>query len=140
MYLKKIMATLVLVITLTLTQSLAFSAEEPAGGMMDDSLKDISVVLGSGAVGAVLGLSTLSFVNTPSNHLKNISIGGAIGIVVGVGVVIFGQATRASSSIGQNEIPMNSEKFESLSKQDFTEYKIAKNSDKIPSFDFHFSF
>ena len=134
------MASLVLVISLTLTQSLAFSAEEAPSGMMDDSLKDITVVLGSGAVGAVLGLSTLSFVNTPSNHLKNISIGGAIGIVIGVGVVIFGQATRASSSIGQNEIPMNDQKFQSLSKQEFSEFKIAKSTDKIPTIGYNFSF
>lgn len=118
----------------------ASSATEDS--IMDDSVRDISVVLGIGVVGAVLGLSTLSFVDSPSKHLKNIAVGGAIGIVVGVGVVIFSQATKSTTAIavGQAELPMNAEKFATLSRQEFSEDKIAKNYLKGPDFGYNFSF
>ena len=121
--------------------TLAF-AQPPAESIIDDSLRDMSLVIGSGAVGAVLGLSTLSFVDTPSKHLKNIAVGGAIGIVVGVAVVIFSQATRSSSAITENqsEIPMNPEKFADLSRQEFSQEKIVKNFQKQPSVGYSFSF
>lgn len=73
----------------------------PAGGgeggneFIQKSLSDLYIVLGAGAGGAILGLSTLSFVDEPSEHLKNIIVGGAIGIIVGVGVVAFRQATSS---------------------------------------------
>ncbi|MDD4975376.1 MAG: hypothetical protein PHY93_13540 [Bacteriovorax sp.] len=110
--------------------------------IMDDSLRDISTVIGAGAVGAVLGLSTLSFVDSPSEHLKNIAVGGAVGIVIGVGVVIFSQATRSTSAIavGQVEIPMNPEKFATLTRHEFSADRIAKNYLQVPSMGYHFSF
>ena len=139
MSLKKYFSYLLLTLALILQTTTAFSAEEQSS-IVDDSLRDITVVLGSGAVGAVLGLSTLSFVNHPSDHLKNIAIGGAIGIVVGVGFVIFSQATRTSSSITSSEVPMNAEKFATLSSQEFGEAKIAQDHLKVPSFGYTFNF
>lgn len=119
----------------------AATAEATEASIMDDSLRDISVVLGAGAVGAILGLSTLSFVNSPSKHLKNVAVGGAVGIVIGVGVVIFSQATRSTSAItADQEIPMTPEKFANLSKQEFSEVKIAKSYLKEPTFGYNFSF
>ena len=46
-----------------------------------------------GAFGAVLGLSTLSFTSQPSKHMKNILIGGALGIIAGVVYVAYDAAT-----------------------------------------------
>lgn len=117
-----------------------FAADEDAGaGLVDDSIRDFSIVLGTGAAGAVIGLSTLSFVDEPSKHFKNVAVGGAIGIVVGVGYVIFSQATKSSSSISQNS-PMSEDKFISMSKKEFSEYKIAQNYFQVPSFTYQFSF
>ena len=61
---------------------MAQEGEAPAGG--DDDLlrstqNDVFLVAGAGAAGAVLGLSTLSFVDKPSEHLSNIWTGAAIG-------------------------------------------------------------
>lgn len=61
--------------------------------IVQDSIKDITTVLAMGAGGAVLGLSTLSFTETPKNHLRNILVGGALGIIVGVGYVAYKQAS-----------------------------------------------
>lgn len=109
--------------------------------ILDDSVKDISVVLAAGAAGAVLGLSTLSFVEHPSDHMKNIAVGGAIGIVIGVGYVIFSQATRSTSAIAtQAQVPVNAEKFENLTRHEFSEVKIAQSRLRPTSLGFSFSF
>jgi len=62
---------------------------------VDDSIRDVAIIAGAGAGGAILGLSTLSFVEEPGDHLKNIVVGGAIGIIIGVGIVAYGQANKS---------------------------------------------
>ena len=73
----------------------AWSQAETESDFMGDSIVDISTVAAIGAAGAVLGLSTLSFVEEPKDHLKNILVGGSIGIIIGVGVVAFRQAGKS---------------------------------------------
>lgn len=119
---------------------LELSAQEAPtiGGLFDESVKDISVVLGAGAAGAILGLSTLSFVEKPKDHTKNIAIGGAIGIVIGVGIVMFGQATKSQTTImSQNTNPENSSL---LNMKEFREEKIARNYLLEPTMAFSFNF
>ena len=119
------LAMMLTLFMLVLQPIAAFAKEEDGkGGLVDDSLRDMSVVLGVGAAGAVLGLSTLSFVDVPSQHMKNIAVGGAIGIVVGVAIVIFSQASKTSITNIKNDLPISPEKFASLSKKDFLETKI----------------
>ncbi len=65
------------------------------GDILAQSMSDAITVGAIGGIGAVLGLSTLSFVEEPSEHLKNIVVGGAIGIIVGVGVIAFKQANMS---------------------------------------------
>jgi hypothetical protein len=60
-----------------------------------DSMKDVYTVVGLGIGGAILGLSTLSFAEEPKEKLKNVVIGGAIGIICGVGFVAYSHATRS---------------------------------------------
>ena len=68
----------------------------------DESLQDITTIAGLGGVGAVLGLSTLSFVEEPGDHLQNIVVGGAIGIIIGVGVVAYSQASKSQNYYEDN--------------------------------------
>lgn len=141
MTIKKYFSLFLLATVLLGHQPYALAADKPSeDSAIDDSLRDISIVLGAGAVGAVLGLSTLSFVNSPSKHLKNIAVGGAIGIVIGVGVVIFSQATRTTSIVGFDEIPMNEEKFKTLTRLEFKDVKIVKDSFKEPTLGYTFEF
>jgi len=140
--LKKSFFLFTLMATLLSYGTTAF-AEQTADTIVDDSLRDISLVIGSGAVGAVLGLSTLSFVDRPSEHTRNIAVGGAIGIVVGVAVVIFSQATRSSFANSKNllEVPLNAEKYATLTRHEFSEEKIAKSQlSNNPSLGYSFSF
>lgn len=143
MNLKKYLSVLVLSLTLiTLTPASAQTSPDSGSGLIDDSIRDMSVVLGSGAVGAILGLSTLSFVERPSDHWKNVAVGGALGIVVGVGAVIFNAASRSSTmAIGQSTVvPLNPDKFATLSRHDFANFRIAKQFFKEPSFGYTFQF
>lgn len=141
MNIKKYISFFILTLSLIICSPVAFGAsEDQTSGVIDDSIRDMSIVLGSGAIGAVLGLSTLSFVDTPSKHWKNVAVGGAIGIVIGVGAVIFTQATKSTSSIGLAQVPLNPEKFETLSRMDFTSFKIAKDYLKEPSIGYSFNF
>ncbi len=137
---KKVILNISCIVALTLSHgALAQSKED--GGILDESVQDLTVVMGAGAVGAVLGLSTLSFVETPKDHFKNIAVGGAIGIVVGVGIVIFGQATKSQTIVTKQPLPLNQESFESLSKKSFvSEQNIAQNYLKNPTFSYSFNF
>lgn len=73
-------------------------APDPA----QETLIDIGVVAGIGGAGAILGLSTLPFYEKPSDHMRNILMGGAIGIIVGVGLVAFNQATKSKDMYYEN--------------------------------------
>jgi len=80
------------------TQQVMGQAAGAQGGdedVLQESLLDITTVVAIGGAGAVLGLSTLSFVEEPKDHLKNILVGGAIGIIIGVGIVAYKQASAS---------------------------------------------
>jgi len=105
--LKKLLAMLFLVMALWSysVKSLAQGAAGANGGASDaasslflaDSINDVYTVIGTTSGGALLGLSTLSFVEHPSDHLKRVVIGGAIGLIIGVGIIAF-----KTASTGQN--------------------------------------
>jgi hypothetical protein len=56
---------------------------------------DLLIVISGGLAGAVLGLSTLSFVDEPKEHTRNIIVGASIGIIAGVGYVAYSQASKS---------------------------------------------
>ncbi len=65
--------------------------------VVKQTVSDVGLVVGAGAGGALIGLSTLSFYEKPKEHWKNITIGGAIGVILGVAAVVYIQATRTST-------------------------------------------
>ena len=116
-----ILATLMLSMSNTYAQDGKSSTEA-----LDGPLTDLYVVLGAGAAGAVLGLSTLSFVDQPTKKFKNVSMGAALGIIAGVGIVVYNQATRASSEIYSSEAinELNPNRFESIARQEFADISL----------------
>ena len=120
-------------------QQVSAQSNDTESGLLDDSLADLSLVLGAGIAGAVIGLSTLSFVDKPSDHMKNISIGGAVGIVLGVGIAIANQASKSQTVITQST-PIDSNLSESLARLDFSNQKIAINYLVMPTVGYNFSF
>ncbi len=93
----------------------AQQASDPAGNLADESMRDISIVGGCTLGGAILGLSTLSFVESPGRHLKNIMVGGALGVIVGVGIVAYLQANKSRDIYLEEGAPAGA----SLLKEDY---------------------
>jgi len=81
--------------TAFLTPGDASGQEGGTSNIITDSLSDLYTVSGVGLAGCVLGLSTLSFLDQPGENLKNIVTGGAIGVIVGVGIVAWGHAGKS---------------------------------------------
>ncbi|HAZ12032.1 MAG: hypothetical protein A2X86_06725 [Bdellovibrionales bacterium GWA2_49_15] len=131
-----------------LIHSVAWAQQEQISSVGDESLRDMYIVLGTTAVGATLGLSTLSFVEEPGHHLKNVIVGGALGIIVGVGVVAYMQANKSRDLYleggGEEGAPEGAliPKLEELSPMaDASEYyKKKSGGNKNPLITFSFSF
>ncbi len=70
--------------------------------ILDDSMTDIYIVTGTTLTGGLLGLSTLSFVPDSSAHLKNIVVGGSLGVILGVAIVAWRQAYKSKDYYYQN--------------------------------------
>lgn len=88
---------------LCLILSLQFIILTPAMAQDDDLIKntqnDLMLVGGAGVAGAILGLSTLSFVDKPSKHVSNIWTGAALGVIVGVVFVAYNSAQRGTEDL-----------------------------------------
>lgn len=103
--------------------------------IVQDSIKDITTVFVMGAGGAVLGLSTLSFTETPKNHLRNILVGGAIGIIAGVGYVAYKQASVGQEVIRGAEVaPDQDQRFSTYARNSWHE-EVHQNFQSAPAAD-----
>ena len=78
------------------------------------SLGDLTLVGGLGIAGGVMGLSLLSFVDRPQDHLNYVVLGTAVGIILGVGFVAFSQATKAYGKVAQYGDGAPSREFHTL--------------------------
>lgn len=81
-----------------LVPSLAL-AQETDADLVKSTQEDIMLVGIAGGAGALLGLSTLSFVDKPSKHISNIWTGAAIGVIAGVIFVAYNSATKNSEDL-----------------------------------------
>ena len=95
------------------------------------------VVVGGGLAGAILGLSTLSFVDEPKDHTDNIIVGASLGIIGGVVFVALSQATKTQDLLYggeeyQEQASLNSIKsFDTKARTSWhSESFIASNSAK----------
>lgn len=86
----------------TIVAPITSFAQDGDDELLGNSVRDLSIVGGSMAGGAILGLSTLSFVDEPADHLANVIVGGSIGIIVGVVVVAMRQANTSKDYYFEN--------------------------------------
>ena len=93
---KKLLKPILISVFLLITTINTFAQDDDP--LLDNSMRDAMTIVALGSAGAILGLSTLSFVDEPKDHLKNIVVGGAIGIIVGVGFVAWGQASKSKDT------------------------------------------
>lgn len=121
MFMKKL-----IIIFLTLCFSFSTMAQS---NFKEEGLRDLTTVAGLGLGGAILGLSTLSFVEEPSDHLKNILVGASVGIIIGVGVVAYNQAQKSQATIRQSSI----KNFDTKSRLNWHASNTAKDIKKFNS-------
>ncbi len=74
-------------------------AQESEDDIVKNTQQDIMLVGIAGGGGAILGLSTLSFMDKPSRHVRNIWTGAALGIIAGVIFVAYISATKNSEQL-----------------------------------------
>lgn len=77
----------------------AFAQDEGEDDLLKSTQNDILLVGIAGVGGAILGLSTLSFVDKPSKHLSNIWTGAALGVIAGVIFVAYNSAQRGTEDL-----------------------------------------
>lgn len=92
---------------LFISVGLIFSTGAAAQSAEEDFVKstqnDLTLVAVAGASGAVLGLSTLSFVDKPSKHISNIWTGAALGVIAGVIFVAYNSAQKGQEGLEMEE-------------------------------------
>lgn len=93
----------ILSLTLALLLSTVAFGQENEDDIIKNTQNDILLVAGAGAAGAILGLSTLSFVDKPSKHVSNIWTGAAIGVIAGVIWVAYNSAQRGQEDLQSEE-------------------------------------
>jgi hypothetical protein len=131
-----------MVVLVTLSLPNLSHAQQGEATVLDDSLLDATIVLSTCLGGAILGLSTLSFVEVPKDHFNNIIVGGAIGIIIGVGVVAFNQAGKSKDLYLENA-KIDAKFFETGSRLAWHQKSFKENtikSSEIPQMQFSFNF
>ena len=89
----------------------AQAQENDEDDIIKNSQNDIMIVGAAGVGGAILGLSTLSFVERPSKHIANVWTGAALGIVAGVVFVAYNSAQKGSEELQASSEFNSSERF-----------------------------
>ena len=115
--------------------------------LVSDTKNDLMTVVGGGLAGAVLGLSTLSFVEEPKDHTKNIIVGASLGIILGVGYVAFSQASKtqemmygAEEQMGASLYNHNPKNFNTASRSSWHYEELAKfTSTKLTPYQLNYS-
>lgn len=100
--LRKIVCSIIVVLLIS-TQSFA---QNNQSSTKIGPKKQLTMIFLSGLGGAVLGLSTLSFYGRPQDHLGNIAIGFAIGVVFGTVYVTYNTATKPKEYLGETLDPL----------------------------------
>lgn len=144
MFLKNLVLSLV-VMAITSSTVFAQGTTEDLEGLVTDTKNDLLVVVGGGLAGAVLGLSTLSFVEEPKKHTRNIIVGASIGIIIGVAYVAMSQATRSQEMIYGEQASLSEDRkgFSTYSRSDWHGEEVAYNtvtSNQISQIGYQFKF
>lgn len=98
-----------------LVLTLSYSSQSWGQASPEDVVKqtqgDLLVVVGAGVGGAILGLSTLSFYDTPSKNISNVWTGAALGIIAGVIFVAVSHAQKAQDEFAATKDFTTSDRF-----------------------------
>lgn len=134
----KIFTCLLLVISISSQSFSQAQAPNPGASGGDDKSKtssagprkQLATIIFAGLGGAVLGLSTLSFYGRPQDHLSNIAIGFAIGVITGTTIVTAKAATNPAEFYGTQYQPLI----------DLEKIRIAQADSSAVRFQYQFTF
>ena len=87
-------------------QDSSAATDTPDRQHLSGTRKQIAIIIFSGLAGGVLGLSTLSFYGRPQDHLSNIALGFAVGIITGTIYTTYNAATRPYETFDQENSAM----------------------------------
>ncbi|MBI3556488.1 MAG: hypothetical protein HY074_09520 [Deltaproteobacteria bacterium] len=90
---RRVVTALAFFMVLGMAENIACSNAEAYYGF-NDALGTIGIAAG---IGAVMGLSTISFYDSPTKHLSNTLVGAGAGLIVGLGVAAYLMANAAES-------------------------------------------
>lgn len=96
---KKLVCTLLTVQILLSSAFVSNAYSQEEDDIIKSTQNDIMLIGAAAAGGAILGLSTLSFVDKPSKHISNIWTGAAIGVIAGVIFVAYNSAQKSSEDL-----------------------------------------
>lgn len=116
------------------SKAIAQAANSDVDQLVQDSKNDLLVVVSGGLAGAILGLSTLSFVEEPKEHTRNILVGASVGIIAGVGYVAFSQANKSRDLLygpSGEEAYKSSSNFGTFARIDWHHEKFQERSNLI---------
>jgi hypothetical protein len=78
---RSLLRTILIALPLVFSQPLLAQPKGSGGATPYDTRNTVGIILLSGLVGGVLGLSTLSFYDRPQDHIRNITMGAGIGVI-----------------------------------------------------------
>lgn len=105
--------------------------------LVQGTKSDLLVVISGGLAGAILGLSTLSFVDEPKDHTRNIIVGASLGIIAGVGYVAYSQAAKSRDMMYSPDngaaIKVDAKSFNTYARSSWHYKEVADRSNMITS-------
>jgi hypothetical protein len=100
---KKLLSAVLLVCFMATSSFAQEAPAEATATTKSGPRKQLSIIFLSGLSGAVLGLSTLSFYGRPQDHMSNIAVGFAIGVVFGTVYVTYNTAKKPKEYLSEVE-------------------------------------
>lgn len=119
-------------ILLILSLSTTSFAQNDTSSTTQAPRKSFTTIIYAGLAGAILGLSTLSFHGRPQDHMDDIAVGFAVGIIAGAVYVSYRAATEPSTLYGTEH-----NKFEAIVAKD-TLYSKSKQKVSFSFFEYTF--
>ena len=126
-------------------QSASDSATNSQQSGLSGTRKQIAIIIFSGLAGGILGLSTLSFYGRPQDHLSNIALGFAVGIISGTIYTSYKAATKPYETFDANSAAERPFQGSGANNEIFVSDTIARaqikvNSSEVPLFSYGWTF
>lgn len=122
----KLVLCFLLAFQFSLTPAMAQSPRTKGVTTSSGPRKQLATIIFSGLAGAILGLSTLSFYGRPQDHLSNMGVGLALGIIAGTTYTTWQAATRPREFYGSQL-----GRFDNADRRVWSEIELAQSASRL---------